>query len=209
VPIIYGSPERWKSFQKDGYYRDAQGRIMAPLLMFKRESVEKNRSVANKLDANIPYNYAVTQKSYSTQNSYDKFNVQNNIKPEKVYYITVVPDYVTITYECAVFTYYMEQLNKIVEAIEYASDAYWGDPSRFKFKTMIDTFSTNIEMTEGTERIAKSTFTIKINGYIVPEILQKDLNSIKKYSNKNILTFTGEAVSSIESVNLLPPGTQI
>lgn len=209
VPIIYGSPERWKSFQKDGYYRDAQGRIMAPLLMFKRESVEKNRSVANKLDANVPYNYAVTQKSYSTQNAYDKFNVQNNIRPEKVYYVTVVPDYVTVTYECAVFTYYMEQLNKIVEAIEYASDAYWGDPSRFKFKTMIDTFSTNIEMTEGTERIAKSTFTIKINGYIVPEVLQKDLNSIKKYSNKNILTFTGEAVSSIESVNFLPPGAQI
>ena len=22
VPIIYGSPEKWKSFQKDGYYRD-------------------------------------------------------------------------------------------------------------------------------------------------------------------------------------------
>ena len=103
----------------------------------------------------------------------------------------------------------MEQLNKIVEAIEYASDAYWGDPSRFKFKTMIDTFSTNIEMTEGTERVAKSTFSIKINGYIVPEVLQKDLNSIKKYSNKNILTFTGEAVSSIESINFLPPGAQI
>ena len=36
VPVIYGSPEKWKSFQKDGYYRDLQGRIMAPLLMFKR-----------------------------------------------------------------------------------------------------------------------------------------------------------------------------
>ena len=22
VPIIYGAPERWKSFQRDGYYRD-------------------------------------------------------------------------------------------------------------------------------------------------------------------------------------------
>ena len=25
VPIIYGSPEKWKSFQKDGYYRDQNG----------------------------------------------------------------------------------------------------------------------------------------------------------------------------------------
>ena len=34
VPIIYGSPERWKSFQKDGYYRDKSGKIMLPLIMF-------------------------------------------------------------------------------------------------------------------------------------------------------------------------------
>ena len=26
VPIIYGAPERWKSFQKDGYYRDKNGK---------------------------------------------------------------------------------------------------------------------------------------------------------------------------------------
>jgi hypothetical protein len=28
VPIIYASPEKWSSFQKDGYYRDAKGKIM-------------------------------------------------------------------------------------------------------------------------------------------------------------------------------------
>ena len=195
VPVIYGSPERWKSFQKDGYYRDANGRIMAPLLMFKRNSVEKVRSITNKLDANTPYNYGIMQNHYTSKNAYSHFNIQNNIKPEKTFYATVVPDYVTVTYDCAVFTYYMEQLNKIVEAIGYASDSYWGDPSRFKFKTMIDSFSTNIEMTEGTERVAKSTFTIKLNGYIVPDIIQKDLNSVKKYSNKTILQFTNEAVS--------------
>ncbi len=36
VPIIYGSPEKWKSIQKDGYYRDNAARIMSPLLVFKR-----------------------------------------------------------------------------------------------------------------------------------------------------------------------------
>ncbi len=38
VPIIYGSPEKWKSFQKDGYYRDLNGRMMAPLIMFKKNN---------------------------------------------------------------------------------------------------------------------------------------------------------------------------
>jgi hypothetical protein len=205
VPIIYGSPERWKSFQKDGYYRDAQGRIMAPILMFKRNNIEKVRSVTNKLDANTPYNYGVMQNHYTSKNAYSHFNIQNNIRPEKTFYATVVPDYITVTYDCAVFTYYMEQLNKIVEAIEYASDAYWGDPSRFKFKTMIDSFATTIDMAEGTDRIAKSTFTIRLNGYIIPDVIQKDLTAVKKFSNKTILQFTDEAVSSIASVNTRPP----
>ena len=49
VPIIYGAPERWKSFQRDGYYRDKSGAIMMPIIVIKRDSIAKDRSVANKL----------------------------------------------------------------------------------------------------------------------------------------------------------------
>jgi hypothetical protein len=31
VPIIYGSPERWKSVQADGFYRDKNGKIMTTI----------------------------------------------------------------------------------------------------------------------------------------------------------------------------------
>ena len=48
----------------DGYYRDLQGRIMAPLLMFKRNNIDRNRELTNKLDANQPHNIAVTGKKY-------------------------------------------------------------------------------------------------------------------------------------------------
>jgi hypothetical protein len=201
VPIIYGSPEKWKSFQSDGYYRDLNGRIMAPLLMFKRDSVEKVRSIANKLDANFPVNYGTMQKPYNIKNAYSKFNILNNIIPEKQMYAVVMPDYLTVTYSCAVFTYYMDQLNKIIEAVQYASDSYWGDPSRFKFRAMIDSFSSTTELSDTKERIVKSTFSIKLNGYIVPDVLQKDLNSIKKYSSTTSVIFTSEAVSNINDIN--------
>ena len=39
VPIIYGAPERWKSFQRDGYYRDKEGAIMMPIIVIKRDSI--------------------------------------------------------------------------------------------------------------------------------------------------------------------------
>ena len=123
VPIIYGSPERWKSVQKDGYYRDKKGAIMNPIIMFKRDGLTRNRTLTRKLDANEPNLYTFWQKSYNNKNFYSNFNILNNRVQTKQYIVNVVPDYVTLTYSCIVQTYYMEQLNKIVESINYASDA--------------------------------------------------------------------------------------
>ena len=30
VPLVYASPERWAAMQKDGYYRDKNGKMQAP-----------------------------------------------------------------------------------------------------------------------------------------------------------------------------------
>ena len=198
VPVIYGSPEKWKSYQRDGFYRDIKGKIMAPLIMFKRTDITKNRGIANKLDANNPNNYSVSRKKYDSRNEYSQFNVLNNRVPEIQYYATVVPDYITITYTCAAFTYYVEQLNKIVEAIEYASDAYWGNPERYQFKTMINSFGFQTELTNNEERIIRSTFDLKINGYIIPDTLQKDVTAISKFSN------TTQVLISETTANKLP-----
>lgn len=196
VPVIYGSPEKWKSIQKDGYYRDVNGAIMAPLIMFKRDNIEKNRGITNKLDANSPNNYTVTQKQYSPSNVYSNFNVLTNRIPTKTYYASVVPDYLTLTYTCTIFTYYVEQINKIIEAIEYASDAYWGNPERFQFQARIDSFNTITELQNTEERLVRSTFEIKVYGYIVPDVLQKDLNSIKKFSSKSKIIINLETTSN-------------
>ena len=198
VPVLYGSPEKWKSFQRDGYLRDLKGSLMAPLIIFKRNSIEKNRSLANKLDANNPNNYGVFQKAYDSRNAYDSFNVLNNRKPEKQYYAVVAPDYVTVTYSFVVFTYYVEQLNKIVEAINYASDAYWGNPERFKFQARINSFGFQTELNETAERIVRSTFDVTLNGYIIPDNIQKNTNSINKFNNKTKTTIFLETTDNIE-----------
>ena len=204
VPIIYGAPEKWKSFQKDGYYRDLQGKIMAPLIIFKKNNIEKNRNLANKLDANNPHNIAITGQSYSKQNAYSKFNILNGIKPEKTYYASVVPDYLTVTYDCVIFTYYNDQLNKIIEAVQYASDAYWGDPERFKFRAHIDSFPITTELSDNNERSVRSTFTIKLFGYIVPDVTQKAETFIGKFSNNNKIVITTETVVNINDLKNNP-----
>ena len=195
VPVIYGSPERWKSTQKDGYYKDKNGAIMSPLIMFKRDTIEKNRSLSNKLDANTPHLYTSFKKTYNLKNDYSNFNILNNRIPTEQFIVNVVPDYVTLTYSCTIQTYYVEQLNKIIEAVNYASDSYWGDPERFKFKASIDSYATTVEITDNTNRIVKGTFTIKLFGYVVPDTIQKELTSIKKYNSKS------QIIIGIETVN--------
>ena len=200
VPFIYAAPERWKSYQKDGYYRDKGGSIMLPIIIIKRNNIEKDRTVYNKLDANMPNMYGSFGTQYNPKNAYGNFNVLNNRKPVKHYNLTVVPDFVTLTYSCVIQTYYMEQLNKLIEQIEYASDSYWGDPERFKFRSFIDSFSTQTELTAGKDRLVKSQFDIRLRGYIVPSVIQKDLNSAKKINSKAKVTITSETVTNINDI---------
>jgi len=195
VPIIYGSPERWKSFQKDGYYRDKSGKIMLPLIMYKRNNLTKNRSIGNKIDADNPQNFGIYQKKYSGKNAYDNFTVLNNRIPEKEFIAVVYPDYVDITYSCTIATYYVDQMNKIIEAINYASDSYWGDPERFKFRAMIDNFTTAVETQIGSERLVRTTFNINLNGYIIPDVVQKSLDSFNKFNEKSKIVFSMEVMT--------------
>ena len=210
VPIIYGSPERWKSFQKDNYYRDKNGAIMLPIIVLNRNSISKDRTVYNKLDANSPNLYGTFQRSYNPKNFYSNFSAINNAIPAQQFYAVAVPDFVNLEYSVTVQTYYMEQLNKIIEACEYASDAYWGNPERFKFRAFIDNFTTATELTTGKDRLVKGTFNIRLRGYIIPDTVQKDMHSISKYNTKSKFIISMETTSKPEvflpNVNITPDG---
>jgi len=196
VPLIYGSPERWKGVQKDGYYRDKEGKIQTPLIMFKRDSVDKRRDLGKKLDANNPQLYYTFQEKYTKKNQYDNFSVLMNRKPIKEYHATVIPDYVDINYSCIIWTDYVAQMNKLIEMINYASDSYWGDPERFKFNAKIDTYNSTTELAQGSNRSVKTTFGLKISGYLVPDSLNKELlkQPPKKFS-KAVISFGVETES--------------
>jgi hypothetical protein len=196
VPLKYANTERWNSIQKNGFMRDKKGKIMSPVIVFKRNNIKSETGIGSKIDANRLHNFKYFQKSYSKQNAYSQFNTLNNASPIKESYAVVIPDYVTITYNCVIFTYYMEQLNKIVEAINYAANAYWGDPSRFKFKALIDSFSTVTERNDGDNRIVKSTFDLNLKGYLIPDLIQKDLVSPKKVLSVGKINVVSEILST-------------
>ena len=199
VPLIYGSPERWKSVQRDGYYRDKEGKIQAPIIMFKRNSVEKRRDLGNKMDANNPNLYYVFEKKYTKKNQYDNFSILQGRSPQKEFHAVVMPDYVRLKYNFVIWTDFVAQNNKIVEAINYASDSYWGDEERFKFNARIDTFSNSVEVSQGQNRIVKTEFGLDLQGYIIPEVMSKALaESPPKYFSKSKVVFTTETVTDFK-----------
>lgn len=201
VPVLYGSPERWAAMQKDGYYRDNNGKIQTPLIMVKRDSVEKDRTLGNKMDANNPIHFGVFQKKYSQKNVYDHFSTLNNRQAVKEYYGVIIPDYINLVYTCVVFTEYVEQMNKIVESVNFASDSYWGDPERFKFRAAIDNYTTTTELIDGGDRTVKTTFQIKMAGYIVSDAINTSVGNPNKFFSKAALKFGIETAGSTEILN--------
>ena len=200
VPIIYGAPERWKSFQRDGYYRDKKGAIMYPIIVIKRDTLSKDRTVANKLDSNQPNLYGMYSKNFSSKNFYSNFGTLNNRKPVEKFHIVAQPDYVTIEYSCIIQTYYMEQLNKIVESCEYASDSYWGNPEKYVFRSFIDSFTTKTEIPNNSDRMVTGTFNIRLRGYLIPDTIQKELNSVKMYNSKSSVIVSETVVQNINDL---------
>ena len=181
--------------QKDGYFRDKEGKLQTPIIMFKRDSVEKRRDLGNKLDANSPQLYYTFQEKYSKRNQYDNFNVLQNIIPQKEFHTVVIPDYVTLQYSCIIWTDYIAQMNKLIEMINYSSDSYWGDKETFKFNAKIDTYSNTTEVAQGENRVVKTNFGLTIQGYLIPDSLNKDLaKKPQKFFSKSRVVFNSELI---------------
>lgn len=200
VPILYGAPEKWKAVQKDGFYRDKNGKIQTPLIMFKRESVEKNRGLGNKLDANNVKNFGIFKRRYSQKNQYDRFDILNNRVPVEEFYGVIIPDYVNITYSCTIITDYMIQMNKLIEGINFASDSYWGDPKRFRFRAMIDNFTPTVEVSQGEDRIVKTEFQINLLGHIITDTINTSKVQPGKFYSKAAVNFKLETSGTIEEL---------
>jgi hypothetical protein len=207
VPIMYSSPERWKSVQQDGYYRDTNGKLAVPLIMYKRDNVEKNRSLGNKIDGNLASLFQVFETRYNQKNQYNKFSILNNRIPSKQYYVSVVPDYVTITYTVSIFTNYVEQNNKIIEAVEFASDSYWGQENRWHFRTSLDNFSTTNIINSGEDKAAVTTVTLKVHGYLIADSINRHLADTSMHYSPAQIIFGLETVENIN--DKFVPASQI
>jgi hypothetical protein len=205
VPVLYGNPERWKSIKQDGFLRDKNGQIQLPLIVFKRNSIARDESIASSMNRHLIYP-TVTQ--YSKKHKYDKFSLMSATKRPVEQYNITMPDYVTLTYEVNVWTDYTEHMNKIVEAFQYATDEYWGDKNGFKFRVRIDSFDNQQEVGDNSQRVVRSTFSMTVNAYLLPEKFDNQSTTKKSLSPKKVVwgvetDLTGATHMSNSSKNVM------
>ena len=197
VPIMYASPERWKSIKRDGFMRDKKRQIITPVVVYRRTSIEKDDMVPqDKLDANNPHLFYTFEKKFSQENRYDNFSQQIGLLPQREYYNVMLPDYVTLTYDFIIWTSYIEQMNKIVERVVYSDGAYWGHPDKMRFRTSIDSFTDATEISD-TERIVRTNFTVTLRGYLLPKGNFDQRSTTQKFITPKKVIFGAETDVSV------------
>lgn len=186
IPVIYGNAERWKGSRRDGVFRDNKGKIQLPLMMIRRTSITKDETMQM---PNRHLSYQGITK-WSKDNRYDRFTaLGGNVKPKYEIYKITMPEYVEVNYDCMCWTSYTEQLNQVIEQLNFAS-SYWGDKEKFKFKTSVGEFNVINEVGEGTERINRVEFSLNVKAYLLPEKFDGE-SPIKKFmSTKRVVVAT-------------------
>ena len=169
VPIMYSSPERWYAIQRSGFMRDAKRQVILPVIAFRRTGMEKDTTMpVDKMDPEEPKFHYSFERKYTNVNRYDNFTVQQGILPQREYYNVAVPDYMILSYDFIIWTSYIEQMNKLVERINWSAGAYWGEPGKMRFRTNIDNYTDSTEVSDR-ERVVKTEFSVTLNGYLIPE----------------------------------------
>jgi hypothetical protein len=188
VPLNYASPERWKAIKKDGYMRDKQGKVQCPAIAFRRTAMQRNDNLTT---LNRYLQYPAVRK-FSEKNQYDKFSLMTGFKPVQEAYSVAMPDHIIVNYDFIVWTEYVEQSNKIIESINFATEDYWGDMKRFRFRTSISDFNFQTEVSAEQDRIVRTTFGMMTYAYLLPDRYENYKNVVQKAFTQRKLVVTGE-----------------
>ena len=183
VPVRHASPERWAAIQRDGVLRDDKGQLQRPMIIFTRTGLEKDNDL-------VTFNKYLTMpfvKKFDKYNMYDKFSAMTGIKPSFEVHNITFPDHVILTYEFTIITEFVEQMNSVVERINFAEGDYWGDPKRFKFRASVQGFSNTIEVPSDDDRIVSTTFSLTLNAHLLPEVFDNRTTTQRGLTKRKVV----------------------
>ena len=198
VPVMYASPEKWASAQRDGFMKDDNGMILTPVIVFKRDNLSINTELSKLKVAQNEDAHQFFERKYTNVNKYDQFSILTGENPKREFMSVERPDYVDLQYEVIVWCDYMEQVNKVVEQIVFFQGRSFGERYKFVIKGDSYSFETIAEM--GQDRITKATISLIAKAYIVPEFVGLNNNTKRTISVGKAVFTEDKSLSGLKNV---------
>ena len=187
VPVVYGNEERWKSVRSRSTLRDSTGALLLPVIVVKRTGVSYNDELPMSFDHDIRNKFVshVKLNQWSDSNRYDRFAVLTGQKPVMETIKTGMPDFINATYDVAMMTNYIEQMNGLTELMLQHLKTYFGDSTSYKFLSDLEGEITDASTMESNgERFIRSDFSMSIKGYILPEFTKTNFGKKSELSKE-------------------------
>jgi len=189
VPVMYASPERWANVQKFGHLKDTNGRILLPLILFRRNTVTKRNDLRqNKVLKHLDNVYTFKKKL-----PHDPFTALSDQKHKQEHYVVAIPDFVEVSYDFVIWADFVEHLNGLVESIVYHDGSAWGDT--YKFISTIDSYNFEENSAGGEDRFSRATLSVSTKAYLIPENIGSQVNLQKAFGIDKMSISFNEAES--------------
>jgi hypothetical protein len=198
VPIFYMNSEKWSDVQKRGYIRDKKGKMLIPVIAFRRASVEVDQQLKRNKVSPVEDLYYLSEAKYNKNFRYDQFSVQTGMQRPSEFYLIQPPDYVKITYEFQFWCEYQTQLNELIETMIFYQGQSFGDKNSYKFRSYVDSYAIDNVTDISDDRVVRSSFNITTYGYLVRQQVNGEVVTKRRLSTKKIV-FDQEIVSDLDT----------
>jgi len=195
VPIMYANGETFAQVQTKGFMRDANGKIMTPLITLTRSSItERDTLKTLGVNQNPEGNDFVFRTKYTNVNRYDRFSTQTNKQPLSEYYVVPVPEFIDVSYEMVLWTTYTTQMNSLIEQIMPLNGFAWG--TTYKFPVFIGDYSFEVTNTGTDDRLVRARIPFTTKGTLLMPFELRTSNVQKRYSIKTVKFTEGDDIET-------------
>lgn len=186
VPVIYAGGETWSQIQRHGYLRDRSRKILTPIIVLRRASVnEDDRFAQLDVRGTSDGNTIRIMSNRQIHDPYDRYQETDNSKRNSEFFISVIPTMVKITYDLFIWTELQTQLNTVVQKIIPQNRLIWGDT--YKFTTKVGDISFETLNDTGNDRIVRASTQLEVDGRLQEEYELYESDIIKAHSIKRFV----------------------
>lgn len=198
VPVTMAYGETWAQIQKNGFMRGQANKIVKPQLVIKRESMMQDDRLMNLKVPNIGAGNSIKMfPKQQKNNQHDWIHKTYNTEESKEFYISVIPDFIKVSYTLYIWTDLMVQMNSIIEEIIQHDKRPWGDSFTFNSQLQDAQFETLNDAQE--DRVIRATIPLDVDGRLNSEYKMKQSNVQKAFGIKRV-----DFLNEIEQVEIYP-----